>query len=226
MEQQEAIHLDENDARKLLILLQDEPIKWRAMVTFDLLSGLRRGELLGLRWSDIDFENETISIVQTSAYVKGKGVFVDTPKNKTSRRPLKLSRSAFILLLEYKEWQDSQRDLCGDQWKDTDELVFTGNDGGRIHPDALTKWFTAFVQRSGLPKVHIHSLRHTYASLMIASGTPLVIVSKRLGHAQVSTTSNIYSHLIQSADEKASQVVAVFDDVLLPNSPAKLKKAN
>ena len=118
MDNEEAAHLEEEDAHRLLVLLHDEPIKYRAAITFDLLSGLRRGELLGLRWSDVDFDNETITIVQTSGYIAGKGLYTDTPKNKTSSRPLKLSRSAFLLLREYQEWQNSQKALCGDRWKD------------------------------------------------------------------------------------------------------------
>lgn len=214
METKEAAHLDEADARKLLQLLQTEPIKYRAAITFDLLSGLRRGELLGLRWSDVDFENETITIVQTSSYAKGKGIYTDTPKNKTSSRPLKLSRSAFLILREYKEWQDKQKELCGDRWKDKDRRIFTTDEGAPIHPDALSKWFRDFANKCGFPNVHIHSLRHTYASLMISEGTPLVVVSRRLGHAQVSTTANIYAHVIQSADEKAAQISEKFADIL------------
>ena len=222
MDNKEAPHLDEQDARRLLELLHNEPIKYRVMISFDLLSGLRRGELLGLRWQDVDFETETIRIVQTSGYVPGHGVYVDTPKNRTSSRPLKLSRLAFMLLREYREWQDAQRDICGNQWKDKDGRIFTGDEGAPLHPDSLTKWFADFVKRVGLPRVHIHSLRHTYASLMIADGTPLVVVSRRLGHAQVSTTANIYAHVIQSADEKAAHITEKFADVLTP-PPAELK---
>lgn len=224
MQQQEAPYLDEADARRMLKLLQEEPIKYRAMITFDLLSGLRRGELLGLRWKDVDFESETITIVQTSNYATGKGVYTDTPKNKTSARPLKLSRTAILMLIEYKEWQDAQREACGDFWKDTDGRVFTRDDGAPVFPDALTQWFGDFVKRSGLPRVHVHSLRHTFASLMIADGTPLVVVSRRLGHAQVSTTANIYAHVIASADEKAAQIGDKFADVVGAEPEPMLKK--
>ncbi len=221
MTQKEAAHLDEADARRLLELLQDEPIKWRAPITFDLLSGLRRGELLGLRWSDVDFNAEAITIIQTSSYAAGHGVYTDTPKNKTSRRPLKLSRSAFLILRELQDWQEQQRELCGDRWKDKDRRIFTNEEGAPIHPDALSRWFRAFADRNGFPGVHVHSLRHTYASLMIADGTPLIVVSRRLGHAQVSTTANIYSHVIQSADEKASQISEKFADVIsIPDKKA------
>lgn len=219
-----AKYLDEPDARRLLELLQAEPVKWRAVITFDLLSGLRRGELLGLRWEDVDIDHQTITITQTSNYLPGRGIYVDTPKTATSNRPLKLSRSAFLLLLEYKRWQDAQREALGDAWEDQDGRVFTTDTGAPIFPDAVTQWFTKFVKRSGLPKVTVHSLRHTYASLMIADGTPLVVVSHQLGHAQASTTANIYAHVIASAEARAAQTFDKFNDLIAPELPAQKKE--
>ena len=207
-------YLDEPDARRLLELLHNEPIRWRTMITFDLLSGLRRGELLGLRWCDIDAESQTIVINQTSNYVPGRGVYIDTPKNDTSNRPLHLTKSVFILLEEYKAWQDNQRDICGDAWRDKDGRVFTAEDGAPVFPDSITQWFSKFVKRVGLPKVTVHSLRHTYASLMIAEDVSLVVVSNQLGHANPSTTANIYAHAIASAKAKAAQTLDKFADVV------------
>lgn len=215
-----AKYLDEPDARRLLELLRDEPIKWRALMTFDLLSGLRRGELAGLRWQDVNVDEQTITICQTSNYLPGKGVYVDTPKTATSNRPLRLSRSAFLLLLEYKRWQDAQQEKLGDAWRDEDGRVFTADDGAPLFPDAITQWFSRFVKRTGLPKVTVHSLRHTYASIMIADGTPLVVVSHQLGHAQASTTANIYAHVIASAEAKAAQTFDRFNDIITPEESA------
>jgi integrase len=223
MNTKKAAYLDVEDARLLLNLLHNEPIKYRAMVSIDLLTGLRRGELLGLRWCDIDFDNEVITVAQTSNYVKGRGVYVDTPKSETSERQIKVAQTAFILLREYKAWQDERRDKCGDYWKETDDRIFTSEDGSLIHPDSLTRWFKSFVTRHGFPDVHLHSLRHTYASIMIADGTPLVVVSSNLGHAQVSTTSDIYSHVIKSSAVKAAESVNTkFADVV--ESPPVEKK--
>jgi len=210
----EAAYLDEPDARRLLELLQSEPIKWRALITFDVFSGLRRGEIAGLRWKDIDSESHTIMISQTSNYLPGKGVYLDTPKSRKSQRCLKLSTTAFLMLFEYKDWQDKQKQKLGDAWLNTDDRIFTNDFGEPIFPDSITQWFTGFIKRSGLPKVTVHSLRHTYASLMIADGVPLVIVSHNLGHAQQSTTSNIYTHVIASAEAKAAQTFDKFDDIL------------
>lgn len=211
----ETSHLDEADAKRLLELLQGEQMNYRAAVTFDLLSGLRRAELLGLRWTDIDFDTDTITIRQTSNYLPKVGVYTDTPKNETSARRIKLAHSLFLLLGEYRAWQNEQRDKCGDLWQDKDGRVFTSLFGAPIFPDTVTGWFKSFIRKHNFPDVHFHSLRHTYASLMIADGTPLVVVSRRLGHAQVSTTSNIYAHVIQSADEKAAQISDKFADSFL-----------
>lgn len=219
---QEAPYLDDADARRLLELLQAEPIKWRAVITFDLFSGLRRAELLGLRWSDVDLDARLIHIRQTSNYLPGRGVYVSTPKTASSRRPLKLSQVAVLLLLEYKQWQYGQREKLGDAWEDQDGRVFTTDTGKPMFPDAVTQWFTKFVKRSGLPKVTVHSLRHTYASLMIADGTPLVVVSHQLGHAQSSTTANIYAHVIAEAEAKAQD--AMDDKFMALSAPAASKQ--
>lgn len=210
----EAAFLEEADARRLLELLQAEHIRWRALITFDLMSGLRRGELLGLRWQDVDFDEHTVTIRQTSNYLPGKGIYVSTPKSASSARPLLLSTAAIMMLLEYKEWQDAQREKLGDAWEDQDDRVFTTDTGAPIFPDSVTQWFSSFISRSGIPKVTVHSLRHTYASLMIADGVPLVVVSRQLGHAQTSTTANIYAHAIASAQAKAMQTFDRFNDLV------------
>ena len=209
-----AKYLDEPDARRLLELLQAEPIKWRALVTFDLLSGLRRAELLGLRWCDVDFGHQLLHIRQTWNYLPGEGRYLDTPKTPDGERPLKLSRTAMQLLTELQVWQAHQAEILGDVWQNEDDRIFTAEDGKPVFPDSITNWFTAFVRRSGLPEVSVHSLRHTYASLMIADHTPLVVVAHSLGHAQTSTTANIYAHVIKDAETKAIEVFDRFGDLV------------
>jgi integrase len=206
--------LDEPDARRLLEFLRDEPIKWRVPVAFDLLSGLRRGELCGLRWQDINFADQTIQVVQTENYMPGRGRYTDTPKTPSSHRPVRLSRSAFALLRDYADWQNEQRERMGDAWADADGRVFTREDGAPLPPNGLSVWFQKFVKRTGLPHVTVHSLRHTYASLMIADGVPVVVVSHQLGHAHTSTTEDIYAHVIKSAEAKAAQTFDRFDGIL------------
>ena len=215
----EAPYLEEDDARRLLELLRDVHIRWRALITFDLLSGLRRGELLGLRWRDVDLNERTITIRQTSNYLPGKGVYIGEPKTATSARPLLISVAAVMMLREYKIWQDEQRENMGDKWEDEDGRVFTTDTGAPIFPDSVTAWFSDFISKTDLPKVTIHSLRHTFASLMIADGVPLVVVSRQLGHAQASTTANIYAHAIASAQAKAAQTFDRFNDLVSADGP-------
>lgn len=223
-----ARYLDEPDAKRMLQLLQDEPVKWRAPIIFDLLSGLRRVELLGLRWQDVDLDNGVIRIVQTSNYVSGKGIYVDTPKTEDSERCLKVSQTAILILLEYKAWQDDMREKVGDAWQGSpeDDRVFTNDVGRPWFPTSFTQWMGKFIKRTGLPSSCVHSLRHTYASLLIADGTPLVVVSKNLGHAQTSTTSDIYSHVIASAEAKAAQVIDKFAEDIHPKfTPSEQSKS-
>lgn len=222
-----ARYLDEPDAKRMLQLLQSEPIKWRAPIIFDLLSGLRRAELLGLRWQDVDLDAGVIRVAQTSNYVSGVGVYLDTPKTDGSFRHLRVSRTAILILLEYKEWQDAMREKVGDAWENQpeDERVFTNEVGHPLFPTSITQWMRKFIKRTGLPSSSVHSLRHTYASLLIAEGTPLVVVSGNLGHAQVSTTNNIYSHVIASAEAKAVDVIDKFAEDIHPKFTPKAKKA-
>lgn len=221
-----ARYLDEPDAKRMLQLLQAEPIKWRAPIIFDLLSGLRRAELLGLRWQDVNLDDGVVHIVQTSNYVSGKGVYVGTPKTEDSDRYLRVSRTAVLILLEYKRWQDEMRAKVGDAWEGDpeDDRIFTNEVGRPMFPTSITQWMGKFIKRTGLPPACVHSLRHTYASLLIAEGTPLVVVSSNLGHAQTSTTSDIYSHVIASAEAKAAQALDKFSDDIHPKFTPNEKK--
>ena len=200
-----------------------------APIIFDLLSGLRRAELLGLRWRDVDLDTGVVHIVQTSNYVSGAGVYTSTPKTEDSDRYLKVSKTAVRILLEYKAWQDDMRTKVGDAWEGTpeDDRIFTNEVGRPLFPTSITQWMGKFIKRTGLPSSSVHSLRHTYASLLIAEGTPLVVVSSNLGHAQVSTTNDIYSHVIASAEAKAAQVTDKFMEDIHPKfTPSAKKEGN
>lgn len=220
LKKKETAHLDEADVYRLFELLQAEPMKYRAMIGFDVLTGLRRAELLGLRWCDVDFVSGSITVEQTSNYVSGMGIYTDTPKNSSSSRTLTLKPTPLMLLREYQKWQEQQKAAMGDAWQDKDERVFTNEFGAPVHPDSLTGWFADFVERNNLPKISLHGLRHTYAGLSISDGTPLFVVSKRMGHSQIGTTANIYGHMTKSADEKAAEVTEKFAGVVLTDVEA------
>jgi len=205
-ERVEALYLDEVQAAHMLELLNEEPIQYRTMALLLLYTGMRRGEFCGLEWKDVDLDNRTLSIRRTSQYTPKKGIYVKSTKNASSIRTIKLPEIAVALLRKYRVWQTEQRLAVGDQWEDNDRL-YTSWNGRPGHPDTLTAWFDEFIKRTNLPNIHIHSLRHTNATLMIAGGEDIRTVSRRLGHAQVTTTVNTYTHAIQSADAKAADTL-------------------
>ena len=202
-ETKEARYLNEKQTAELIRKLGDESIDKRAMILTFIYSGMRRGELLALKWNDFNFEDTTVTINKSLQYLPGKGTFVKEPKTRASIRTIMLSDEVFEVLGEYRVWQEKQKIEIGDLWMDKG-FVFCNWCGDHMHPDTVTSWFTEFVKRNNLPSVTIHSLRHTNLTLLIAAGVPLRTVASRGGHAQTSTTSNIYAHALQSVDEIAA----------------------
>lgn len=202
----EAVYLDEEQAADLLAALDKESMQHQVIVKLLLFTGMRRGELCGLEWKDVDFERAVVFVRRSSLYLPGKGVFEDETKNATSERCMKVSADVVTMLKAWRAEQSKQRLRMGDQWQTSDRL-FTAWDGAPIRPDVITAWFHKFVTKNGLPPIHIHSLRHTNATLLIAAGTSLTTVAARLGHANSTTTSKIYAHVIQSADAAASAAI-------------------
>ena len=205
-------YLNETDAAKLLSLLQKAPMQYRTAIELLLYTGMRRSELCGLEWKDINFETGVIQIRRTSQYIPGRGVITDETKNYSSSRAIRASASVLSLLRSYRSWQLQQRLKIGDKWQEYDRL-FTTWSGKPMHPDTLSGWFHNFIKNNGFTPIHIHSLRHTNATLLIAAGTNIPTVSSRLGHANPSTTTKIYTHAIQSADAAAAETL---DDLLHP----------
>ena len=199
-------YLDDAQAAHLLELIENKPIRYKTAVQVLLFTGLRRGELCGLEWKDIDFENQIMYIRRSSLYLPKKGVFTDEVKTDSSERVIKLPQVAVNTLKVYKKWQNEERLRMGDKWQDTDR-IFTSLLGNPMHPDNLTCWFHDFIEQTDLPQISIHSLRHTNATLLIASGASLPTVSKRLGHANTNVTATIYVHAIQSADAAAAEAL-------------------
>lgn len=214
VEHKDPKYLDEVQAAKLLDLLENENMLYKTAVRFLLFTGLRRGEALGLNWSDIDFDTAIIQICRSSLYLPDKGIFEDDTKNRTSNRVIKLPQTVLTDLKLYRKYQMQNRLMMGDRWCESDR-VFTTTEGLPLHPDTLSRWFSKFItaHADDLPYITLHSLRHTNATLMIASGVPITTVSKRLGHADTTTTGKIYAHAIRSADEAAAETL---DNLLTP----------
>lgn len=196
--------LDEQQMKRMMAILESEPAPYGTMIKLLLYTGLRRGELMGLEWKDIDLDTGILQVVRTSQYIGNKTIITKDPKTASGRRKLTLSRSACIMLREHKKWQNTQRLQLGDQWVDTDRL-FTAWNGTPMYPDTISGWFSEFIKKNGFPKVSLHSLRHSNATMMIAEGVDIRTVSQRLGHADTSTTLNIYTHAMKSRDLEAAE---------------------
>lgn len=205
-EHKEQIILDEKETAELIRCLDEEPLKYKTAIMMLLYTGMRRGELCGLNWSDIDLDKGILHITKAIQYTPDRGVYEDTTKTKKSDRVIRIPSVMIKLLKQYKQNQLQIRLALGDKWQDSGK-VFTNTTGGIIHPDTVSSWFKCFIKRHNLPDIHIHTLRHVSATLLIAGGADIATVSKRLGHADKSTTLNIYTHAIQSADAAAAEML-------------------
>lgn len=185
------------------------PEQVRILFLLAIYSGLRKGELLALQWSDIIFETDTIQVSKAVTIVDGKAV-CKAPKTRTSRRTVSIPHSLTERLIGLKESQDEFRSQVGDYWQG-DNWIFTQDNGKMMNystpyqalQDTITRYNQDKTPEQQLPRIPFHGLRHTSATLLIAGHQDLKTVSKRLGHAQTSTTMNIYAHALQESDRKA-----------------------
>lgn len=195
------------EAQRFLESLEQTPIKYKAFFILAIYGGLRRGEILGLEWKDLDFTDHIIHIRRTSLYLSDRGVYTDTTKTAQSTRTLKLPAAVFDVLRQLRADQAEERLKLGDLWQDHDRL-FTNQDGKPMHPNTPYHWLKRFCEATSQRFLGIHAFRHLNASLLIDAGADVTLVSKSLGHSQVSTTLNIYSHSFEEAQARASEAVA------------------
>jgi integrase len=169
-------------------------------------TGLRRGEALGLRWSDIDRDRSMLRVEQQLVVVGARTMF-GPPKSRAGRRIVALS-SSLIDALE-RQQQHQRRDLARDTDDDPSSgLGFTDPDGGALSPAAVSRRFQQLAKQANVPVIRLHDLRHTSASLGLASGESLLEVSRRLGHSSISITADVYSHVSPAAARDASERLA------------------
>lgn len=176
------------------------------MVHLGLHTGMRRGEVLGLKWSNVDLDHGTLSVTQTVQRVKGQGLMVLPPKTERSRRAVSLSTESVISL---RAQRDRQRLAAGRAPK-PDEWVFTNDDGGPINPDYLTHAFHRLTGAVGVTG-RFHDLRHAHASFLLSEGIHPKIVSERLGHSAISITLDTYSYVLPGLQGLAAEA---FDEAM------------
>lgn len=193
-----SFYIDE-DITKLIACLYDEPLKYQALILLALDTGCRSGELTGLDWDDVDLEKNKIYIKQTTQYVN-KTIITKYPKNHFSIRTVGTTEETNRILTEYKKEQELLAKQLGDKWMNC-KKVFTSNNGGLMFPSTPSKIFKKIIKKHNLPNINFHGLRHTSLSYLINKGIPVIKVSKKAGHNNMSTTMSVYTHLLQQSDE-------------------------
>ncbi len=171
-----------------------------------LTTGLRRGEAIGLRWEDVDLEGSALFVIQQITEVHGHPV-VGTPKTKRGARLVPLDGETVSMLRRHREAQDLERVAWGPAWNEAG-LVFTREDGRLLRPEYATRHFQALAAEMGLPAIRLDDLRHTHASLALAAGVEMKVVSERLGHSQISVTADLYTHVSRGVGQAAADQIA------------------
>ena len=195
------------EVTKFLSELENEPLKYKVFFNIAVFSGFRRGEILGLEWKDIDFENEVISVRRTSCYTAQKGIYTDTTKTRKSQRSMKFPKKIMALLAKYQQEQNAEAARLGSKWVENDRLFVKWN-GEPMNNNTPYFWLNEFCEKHDLPFYGLHSFRHLFASLLVNQGVDIVTVSGALGHSTVSTTSNIYCHIIENSQARTSEAIA------------------
>jgi integrase len=218
----EAVKPPQPDDAEIEILLDDELHKVLKMarttraypaILLAATTGMRRGEILGLRWRDVSLDSAVLTVNNTLEETKA-GMRLKEPKSKRSRRNITLPTLMVDALREHKIAQAQERLMLGLGRAD-DGYVFTTLEGGPVRPRNLSKEFTRIVERAGARRVSLHSLRHTHASQLLKDGVHVKVVSERLGHSSISITLDIYAHTIPNMQaDAAARIDAAFAGVL------------
>jgi integrase len=169
-------------------------------------TGMRRGELLGLRWEDIDLDAGVVRVAQARVRA-GNQVVAGEPKTARGRRTLALDPATVAALRQHRKRQTEERLASGPHYADSG-LTFTMPGGTPIHPNRFSLWFRRHVRAAGLPAIRLHDMRHSYATAGLAAGVPPKVMSERLGHASVAFTLDTYTSALPAMDKSAADVVA------------------
>ena len=207
---QEMAILDEYEAMQFLMAAKSN--RYCTLFNLAIKTGMRQGELLALRWSDLDWRKGNLRVQRQTQRVTGQGMVFVAPKTKSGRRTIPLGDEMLQILRQHWEKQQLEKALAGERWQDLD-LIFPTRWGTTQCPSNVLKEFKAVLHAAGLRKIRFHDLRHTAASLMLNSNVPAFVVSKILGHSKPSTTLDIYGHLIPVMHQEVGNLM---DELLTP----------
>ena len=198
---------DEETSKRLINkLLENAPVKYKCFVLLAILGGFRRGEIVGLHWDDIDFENKKVTINRSVCYLGHEGVNEKDTKTDSSHRTIVVPDICFNVLKQWRAEQGKIRLSIGDKWQGA-ENIFTTDDGKIMNPATGPKWFSKFLEKNGFPHIRFHDLRHTFATLLISYNVDVQTVSHKLGHASATTTMNFYVHDLESTDKASAELL-------------------
>jgi integrase len=195
--------VDPELAQRVLQAARGTPLE--LPVALAIATGMRRGEILALRWSDVDTDALQLR-VRRSLQPTGAGLVFAEPKTRRSRRSVALPRFLLPYLDHQRADQLARAAFCGAGWAELD-LVIDRGDGSPVNPDSMSSAWRGLVARSGLPHLRFHDLRHAHATLMLAKGVHPKVVSERLGHASIGITLDTYSHVLPSMQAEAADAV-------------------
>ena len=193
----------------ILQAAESEPLQIRALVEVALFTGLRRGEIVGLKWEDVDLDKRLLSVKRSIYKPKDQKALEKAPKSKCSIRTIAIPERLCDTLRAYKDHQDRHASFMGHAWQNLG-YIFTEEDGYVMNPHTPTKQFSKFLKRHNIRHLKFHGLRHTSATMLLANGCDIKTVSVRLGHSDIETT-NIYVHALESVDRRAA---STFDRLL------------
>ncbi len=202
--------LDDSQVSQMLVTAKEH--RWEALYHLAITTGMRQMEILGLKWTDLDWTRKTIRVERQLVRPNEDKVKFSQPKTKHGRRKIALGSLTIKILRIHNEKQHTEIQKAGEDWQEND-LIFTTSNGTPIHPRNLLRNFKTLLWDSGLPEIRFHDLRHTAASLMLNHGIPVIIVSRRLGHARPSITLDIYGHLMPSMQSEAAELM---DELVTP----------
>lgn len=195
-----------DDLKQLLKVLENEPLKYRVPITLAIDSGMRREELNGLLWDDINLETGEININKARIAV-GNEIIVTTPKTAKSKRKIIISDYSLNLLKELKKYQDNMAKTLKNKWLNNENYVFVNDNGLPYYPDTLSKILKKVQIKYNLEQISFHSLRHTSVSLLLNSNEDVASISARVGHSNITTTLNTYSHLIEKSRRETAELM-------------------
>ena len=196
---------DTKQVRRLLKVAAESGHYLWASIHLTAYTGMRRCEVLGLKWENVDLKGRKLR-VETSLVAPKSGVIMKTPKTESGRRTIDLDEETVGVLCEHRKWQQAQTDQLG---VDPPEMVFPPHSlQGRCHPNTLGNFVNRITKKAGCPEVTLRSLRHFHASVALQSHQNPVVVSKRMGHSSVSITTDIYGHALPGWQRETAKAVA------------------